>query len=56
MEGKGGGSGAGGGGRKSGGASGGSGGALGRRVSYKYEDELEGHERVEREREAGRWG
>lgn len=44
----------GGGGRKSGGAAGG-GGALGRRVSYKYEDELEGHDRVEREREAGRW-
>ncbi|KAL8988907.1 MAG: hypothetical protein Q9177_002086 [Variospora cf. flavescens] len=31
------------------------GGALGRRVSYKYEDELEGHDRAEREREAGRW-
>ncbi|KAL9060980.1 MAG: hypothetical protein Q9206_000778 [Seirophora lacunosa] len=31
------------------------GGALGRRVSYKYEDELEGHNRAEREREAGRW-
>lgn len=34
----------------------GAGGGLGRRVSYKYEDELEGHDRVEREREAGRWG
>ncbi|KAL9592908.1 MAG: hypothetical protein Q9179_006256 [Wetmoreana sp. 5 TL-2023] len=31
------------------------GGGLGRRVSYKYEDELEGHD-IEREREAGRWG
>ncbi|KAL8906680.1 MAG: hypothetical protein Q9207_001866 [Kuettlingeria erythrocarpa] len=30
--------------------------SLGRRVSYKYEDDLGGHERVEREREAGRWG
>lgn len=29
---------------------------LGRRVSYKYEDDLDGNERVEREREAGRWG
>ncbi|KAL8917983.1 MAG: hypothetical protein Q9208_007647 [Pyrenodesmia sp. 3 TL-2023] len=34
----------------------GGGASLGRRVSYKYEDDLDGNERVEREREAGRWG
>ncbi|KAL8735182.1 MAG: hypothetical protein Q9166_001058 [cf. Caloplaca sp. 2 TL-2023] len=32
------------------------GGGGGRRVSYKFEDELEGGSRVEREREGGRWG
>ncbi len=30
--------------------------AGGRRVNYKFEDELEGGSRVEREREGARWG
>ncbi|KAL8970948.1 MAG: hypothetical protein Q9183_001285 [Haloplaca sp. 2 TL-2023] len=41
--------------RKESGGHKGSGGGLGRRVSYKYEDELEGQD-GERERERGRWG
>ena len=40
--------------RKESGGHKGSGGGLGRRVSYKYEDELEGQD-GERERERGRW-
>lgn len=32
------------------------GGAAGRRVNYKFEDELEAGSRVEREREGARWG
>ncbi|KAL8769763.1 MAG: hypothetical protein Q9209_004379 [Squamulea sp. 1 TL-2023] len=34
----------------------GGGGGGGRRVNYKFEDELEGGSKVEREREGGRWG
>ncbi|KAL8870157.1 MAG: hypothetical protein Q9174_003735 [Haloplaca sp. 1 TL-2023] len=41
--------------RKESGGHKGGGGGLGRRVSYKYEDELEGQD-GERERERGRWG